>query len=138
MAEIAVKSVLAVADLPRRDVRFDLIKLTVEFDGAVEIDENGWQAGGHVADPRIGSGQGFFAPSDAEGAAQREDLSADVSLRATQAEDEARGGDRECAGPDGHVCAGAGVFRGHGAAHQGDGRQPGHLPVGSVFSPPPL
>ena len=42
MAEIAVKSVLAVADLPRRDVRFDLIKLTVEFDGAVEVDENGW------------------------------------------------------------------------------------------------
>ena len=71
-----MKSVLAVADLPRRDVRFDLIKLTVEFDGAVEVDENGWQAGGHVADPRIGSGQGFFAPSDAEGAAQREDLSA--------------------------------------------------------------
>ena len=29
MAEIAVKSVLAVADIPRRDVRFDLIKLTV-------------------------------------------------------------------------------------------------------------
>ncbi len=29
MAEIAVKSVLSVADIPRRDVRFDLIKLTV-------------------------------------------------------------------------------------------------------------
>ena len=29
MAEIAVRSVLAVADIPRRDVRFDLIKLTV-------------------------------------------------------------------------------------------------------------
>lgn len=29
MAEISVRSVLAVADLPRRDVRFDLIKLTV-------------------------------------------------------------------------------------------------------------
>lgn len=57
-----MKSVLAVADLPRRDVRFDLIKLTVEFDGAVEVDENGWQAGGHVADPRTGSGQGFSHP----------------------------------------------------------------------------
>ena len=29
MAEIAVRSVLAVADLERRDVRFDLIKLIV-------------------------------------------------------------------------------------------------------------
>lgn len=29
MAEIAVRAVLSVADLPRRDVRFDLIKLTV-------------------------------------------------------------------------------------------------------------
>lgn len=31
MAEIAVRAVLSVADLPRRDVRFDLIKLTVRL-----------------------------------------------------------------------------------------------------------
>ncbi|KAK8796954.1 hypothetical protein WA538_000180 [Blastocystis sp. DL] len=36
MAEIAVKSVLAVADLPRRDVRFDLIKLTTKTGGKLE------------------------------------------------------------------------------------------------------
>ena len=138
MAEISGKSVLAVADLPRRDVRFDLIKLTVDSFPHKEVDENGRQAGGHVADPRSGSGQGLLAPADAEGAAQRAHLSADVSLRASEAEDEARGGDRERARPDGHVRAGAGVLRGHGAAHQGDGRQPGHLPMGFVLSPPPL
>ena len=36
MAEIAVRAVLSVADLPRRDVRFDLIKLTTKTGGKLE------------------------------------------------------------------------------------------------------
>ncbi|KNB45191.1 hypothetical protein JH06_1096 [Blastocystis sp. subtype 4] len=39
MAEIAVKSVLSVADIPRRDVRFDLIKLTTKTGGKLEDTE---------------------------------------------------------------------------------------------------
>lgn len=137
MAEIAVKSVLAVADLPRRDVRFDLIKLTVAFPLIPPQDKNRRKTGGHVAHPRSGSRQGIFAPADAEDAPQRAHLSADMSLRASEAEDEARGGDRERARPDGHVRAGTSLLRRHGSAHQGDRRQPGHLPVGyhRVFPP---
>ena len=61
MAEIAVKSVLSVADIPRRDVRFDLIKLTVSTDHAIfHIDQNGRQARGYGVDSWTGSGQGFF------------------------------------------------------------------------------
>ena len=62
MAEIAVRSVLAVADIPRRDVRFDLIKLTVitipsssihlsiSLKWLLCLDQDGRQAGGYRAD----------------------------------------------------------------------------------------
>lgn len=89
MAEIAVKSVLAVADLPRRDVRFDLIKLTVASLPPLDIDENGRKTGGHFTNPRSGVGQGFFAPADAEDPSQRAHLPADMSVRASEAENEA-------------------------------------------------
>ena len=57
MAEIAVKSVLSVADIPRRDVRFDLIKLTVSISLALfHVDKDRWQIGGHRIDPWSGSG----------------------------------------------------------------------------------
>ena len=67
MAEIAVKSVLSVADIPRRDVRFDLIKLTVII---IACAHSQTKTGGRLH------------------------LLADLRLRTAQAEDQARGGDQ--------------------------------------------
>ena len=64
------------------------------MDCSLSPDENGRQAGGHVSDQRTGAGQGILAPADAEGAQEREDLPADVPLRAAEAENEARSGDQ--------------------------------------------
>ena len=81
MAEIAVKSVLSVADIPRRDVRFDLIKLTVSTDHAIfHIDQNGRQARGYGVDSWTDSGQGFFASSDVEIIEGCTDLSVNMSF----------------------------------------------------------
>ena len=76
-----MKSVLSVADIPRRDVRFDLIKLTVSVDHAMfPIDQNGRQARGYGVNSWTGSGQGFFASSDVEIIEGCADLSVDVSF----------------------------------------------------------
>ena len=76
MAEIAVKSVLSVADIPRRDVRFDLIKLTVSTDHAIFHIE----ARVYGVDSWTGSGQGFFASSDVEIIEGCTDLSVNMSF----------------------------------------------------------
>lgn len=95
MAEIAVKSVLSVADIPRRDVRFDLIKLTVIIIiSAHSQTKTGGRLGGHEADPGPRSRQGLQPPADAEDSEGRSHLPADLRVRAPEAEDEARGGDQ--------------------------------------------
>jgi T-complex protein 1 subunit epsilon len=87
-AEIAVQAVLAVADLERRDVDFELIKVThlarlqrpprLALCSRVHAIPDGRQGrrgpGGHAAGPGRRDRQGHFAPTDAQGDSGRAHL----------------------------------------------------------------
>ena len=119
LAEICVRAVLAVADLERKDVNLDLIKVEGKVrrrwrsEAAVTLRGlSAWgnrrrtgrlphplagrrQAGGHGAGQRHRDRQGHVAPPDAQAHRRRQDRDPDLPLRAAQAQDQAQGRDRD-------------------------------------------
>lgn len=152
MAEIAVNAVLTVADMQRRDVDFELIKVEGKVGGRLEdtklikgviVDKDFSHPQMPKVSPRPAAlscpcprprprPQGFSVPAASGG---RQDRHPHVSVRAAEAEDQAQAGRDVCGGLQGPPEVREGEVRGDDSAGgSGRGRQSHSGPRGPCWA----